>query len=113
MLQSGMLVFERLAALARHGLGGLGWAILVILCVLILPLLWRVAAVWASDQPHWSNARWDSADLAPDPAQHKEPVIQFYAARTYRWRGILGVPTWGVFKPPDAPAYTPHQVVRS
>ncbi len=111
MLQSGMLVFERLAALARHGLGGLGWAVLAILCVLILPLLWRVAAVWAGEQPHWSNARWDSADLAPDPAQHKEPVIQFYAARTYGWRGILGVHTWVVFKPRDAPAYTRYEVV--
>src|SRR5260370_38355866 len=87
MLQSGMLVFERLAALARHGLGGLGWAVLAILCVLILPLLWRVAAVWATHPPHRGKARWDSARLAPHPAQHKEPVIQFYAPRTSRWAG--------------------------
>jgi hypothetical protein len=111
MLQSGMLFLDRAAALARQGLGGFGWAVAVILCLLFLPMLWRVAAVWASDQPPWSKARWDSAGLAPDPAQHSEPIIQFYAARTYGWRGILGVHTWVVFKPRGAPAYTRYEVV--
>ncbi len=111
MVQSGMLNFERAAALARHGLGGLGWTAAAILCFLFAPMLWRVASVWASDQPNWRNARWDSADLAPDPAQHPGPIIQFYAARTYGWRGILGVHTWVVFKPRDAVAYTRYEVV--
>src|SRR5947208_3464101 len=59
---------------------------------------------------HSRNARWDSAARAPDPAQHKQPIIQFYAARTYGWRGILGVHTWVVFKPRDATAYTRYEV---
>jgi len=111
MVQFGMLIFERATAVARHGLGGLGWTATAILCFLFVPMLWRVASVWASDQPHWRDARWYSADLAPDPAQHREPIIQFYAARTYGWRGILGVHTWVVFKPRDAAAYTRYEVV--
>src|SRR4051794_11003926 len=74
-------------------------------------MLWRVAAVWASDQPHWSTARWDSAGLAPDPAAHPEPIIQFYAARTWGWRGIFGVHCWVAFKPRGASAYTRYDVV--
>src|SRR5260221_4580423 len=89
MLEWGMLFLERGAALARQGLGGFGWAAAAMLCFLFLPMLWRVAAVWASDQPPWSNARWGSAGLAPAPAQHEEPIIQFYAAPTYCWRGGL------------------------
>src|SRR5216684_3026924 len=91
--------FERGAPVFRHRMGWTSWTIVAVVGLVLLPMAWQVAAVWASDQPHWSNARWDSAGLAPDPAQHKEPIIQFYAARTYGWRGILGVHTWVVFKP--------------
>src|ERR1700676_4755587 len=96
-----MLFLERAVAFARRGRGGCGWPAAII-CLLFLPMLWRVAAVWASDQPHWSTARWDSAGLAPDPAEHPEPIIQFYAARTWGWRGILGVHSWVAFKPRGA-----------
>jgi uncharacterized protein DUF3750 len=106
----------RAARLFQHGPVGMGWGwtgwlILGIVAFVLLPMLWRVAAVWASDQPHWSTARWDSAGLAPDPAEHPEAIIQFYAARTWGWRGILGVHSWVAFKPRGASAYTRYDVV--
>jgi hypothetical protein len=95
--------------------GGWGWprwSLLLVLVFVLLPLLWRVAAVWASDQvPHWSAARWDSAGLAPDPTRTPEAVIQFYTARTWGWRGIFGVHSWVAFKPSGAARYTRYEVV--
>jgi hypothetical protein len=108
------MVFERLAAFLRHA-GGWGWSrwtVLFLLCALVLPLLWRVGALWAAGQPaHWRDARWDSAGLAPDPATTPEPVIQFYAARSWGWRGIFGVHSWVAFKPRRAPRFTRYEVV--
>jgi hypothetical protein len=95
----------------QHGAGWTAWLILGLVAFVLLPMLWRVAVVWASDQPHWSAARWDSAGLAPDPAEHPEPIIQFYAARTWGWRGIFGVHSWVAFKPRGASAYTRYEVV--
>src|SRR5882762_6364709 len=105
------MLVERAAALFRHGLGWSGWLFLFVIGLILLPLLWRIAAVWVSDSPHWSSARWDSTGLAPDPAATPEPVIQFYAARTWGWRGILGVHSWVVYKPRGAVAYTRYDVV--
>ena len=84
---------ERTGFLLRQisGWGWPTWSALVFIALVLLPLMFRIAAVWADDAPHWSTARWDSAGLAPDPATTPEPVIQFYAARTWGWRGILGV----------------------
>ena len=88
-----------------------GWSLAMLLAVLFLPLLFRGAFVLAGDIPHWSAARWDSAGLAPDPAVTPEPVIQFYAARTWGWRGIFGVHSWVSFKPRGAASYTRYEVV--
>jgi hypothetical protein len=65
----------------------------------------------AAEVPGWAAARWDSAGLAPDPATTPEPVIQFYAARTWGWRGVLGVHSWVAFKPRGAAAFTRYEVV--
>jgi hypothetical protein len=105
------MLFERAALMIRHGMGWSGWIIVAIVGLVLLPIALRVAAVWAAEQSHWSAARWDSAGLAPDPAQHPEPVIQFYAARSWGWRGIFGVHSWVAFKPRGAPAYTRYEVV--
>ena len=48
---------------------------------------------------------------APDPATTPEPVIQVYAARTVGWRGLVGVHTWIVLKPAEAPTYTRYEVM--
>ena len=94
-----------------HNLGWPAWVALVFAVLVLLPLLCRVAAVWAGEAPHWNTARWDSAGLAPDPATTPEPVIQFYAARTWGWRGILGTHSWVAFKPRGADRFTRYEVV--
>ena len=104
---------ERTGFLLRQ-IGAWGWPIwstLAFIALVLLPLVFRIAAVWADDAPHWSTARWDSSGLAPDPATTPEPVIQFYAARTWGWRGILGVHSWVSFKPREAARYTRYEVV--
>src|SRR5260221_3743884 len=105
------MLVERAAALFRLGLGWSGWLLVGVIGLVLLPLLWRIATVWAADSPHWSSARWDSSGLAPDPATTPEPGIQFYAARTWGWRGILGVHTWVIYKPRGAAAYACYDVV--
>jgi hypothetical protein len=49
--------------------------------------------------------------LAPDPAATPEAVVQFYAARTWGFRGNFGVHTWVAVKPANAPAYTVYEVI--
>src|SRR6266700_213802 len=96
------MAIERIGAVIRQmaeawlpsvtGLGWPHWLALAFASFVLMPLACRVAAVWAAGEAtHWSTARRDSAGLAPDPATTLEPVIQFYAARTWGWRGIIGV----------------------
>ena len=60
---------------------------------------------------HWSETRWDSAGLAPDPATTPEPVVQVYAARAWGWKGIFAVHTWIVMKREGAARYDRYEVV--
>lgn len=108
------MILDRAAWFVRYASGWdwWRWSALLAICCLLLPLLWRIGAIWASDQPpHWRLARWDSAGLAPDPAASPEPIIQFYAARTWGWRGIFGVHSCVVFKPRGAARYFRYEVV--
>ncbi len=59
----------------------------------------------------WRTADRSSAGLAPDPAAHPEAVVQIYAARAFRWRGVFAVHTWLAIKPRGAPHYTIHEVL--
>ncbi len=59
----------------------------------------------------WRTASRESSGLAPNAATTKEPVLQVYAARTYGWRGALGVHTWIAAKPSNATSYTVYQVI--
>lgn len=49
--------------------------------------------------------------LAPDPAKHKEAVVQVYGARTMGVKGIFGVHTWIAVKPTNAPVYTIYEII--
>jgi hypothetical protein len=59
----------------------------------------------------WSRATHRSAGLAPDPAAHREAVVQVYAARTFGWRGAFAVHTWLAAKPAGADRYTRYEVI--
>jgi hypothetical protein len=59
----------------------------------------------------WRNASQASVGLAPDPASHREPIVQVYAARTVGWRGAFAVHTWIAVKAADAEGYTRYEVI--
>lgn len=65
----------------------------------------------ASLSRDWRTASQESVGLAPDPATHREPVVQAYAARTVGWRGAFAVHTWLAVKPQDAQTYTRYEVI--
>jgi hypothetical protein len=85
------------------------WVVLTLLALLVAPHL--VAAVRVSGYQHWSQARWDSARIAPDPAAAPEAVIQVYAARAWAWKGVFAVHSWIALKPEGAARYDRYEVV--
>ncbi len=85
--------------------------LLTLLALLVVPLLLTAGMVYGQGVTHWSQARWDSAGLAPDPATTPEAVVQVYAARTWGWRGVFGVHSWLIMKRNGAPEYERYEVV--
>ncbi len=88
------------------------WRMLLIgtlLGLLVLPHLWTFAQGGAVK--HWSQARWDSAGLAPSPAQTEEAVVQVYGARAWGWKGVFAVHCWLALKPAGASQYERYEVV--
>ncbi len=75
------------------------------------PVLWTVGMGYTNPFRHWSEARWDSAGMAPDPATTPEPVVQVYAARAWGWKGVVAVHTWLIMKRAGAADYTRYEVV--
>jgi uncharacterized protein DUF3750 len=88
------------------------WTVLgILIAVVTAPVLWSVSMGFAKPFQHWSEARWDSAGLAPDPATTPEPVVQVFAARAWGWKGIFAVHTWIVMKREGAARYDRYEVV--
>ena len=65
----------------------------------------------ASASGDWRTATHRSVGLAPDPAVHREAVVQVYASRTFGWRGAFAVHTWLAAKPADTDDYTRYEVI--
>jgi Protein of unknown function (DUF3750) len=82
-----------------------------LLILVVVPLVWSAGVVHGSAPRHWSQARWDSAGLAPDPATTPEPVVQVYAARAWGWKGIFATHSWIIMKRANAPAFERYEVV--
>lgn len=59
----------------------------------------------------WRNASRQSADIAPNPKTNPEAIVQVYAARAFKWRGMFGVHTWIATKTKNAKQYSIHQVM--
>lgn len=85
--------------------------LLIVFVLFLLPLLVSLAFVVNARADHWSRARWDSAELAPDPRTHPDAVVQVYAARAWGWKGAFAVHCWIAFKPEGASAYDRYDVV--
>jgi hypothetical protein len=82
-----------------------------ILIVFFVPLVVSALLVYNARAEHWSRARWDSAELAPDPVTHPEAVVQVYAARAWGWKGVLAVHSWIVMKRAGAAGFERYEVV--
>ena len=83
----------------------------LLIAIVTAPVLWKVSMSSASPFRHWSEARWDSAGLAPDPATTREAVVQVYAARAWGWKGVFAVHTWLIMKREGAVRYDRYEVV--
>ena len=81
--------------------------VLVLLALLVVPIAVSAAKYWAGDRSvNWQSADRSSAGLLPTAAQHPEALVRVFAARTVRWRGIVAVHSWIVFKEKGAKSYT-------
>ena len=85
----------------------LGLALLVLVPIVVTGA-WSLAAGWPQS---WRTADWSSSRQAPDPLVDKEAIIQVYAARAGRWKGIFSVHSWIGFKPQNAESFTRFEVV--
>ena len=75
-----------------------GWVALAALLMLVGPLL-TLAFGNVSLHGDWRTATHRATGLAPDPAMHREAIVQVYASRTFGWRGAFAVHTWLAAKP--------------
>jgi hypothetical protein len=85
------------------------WIATIVL--LLGPIGCSLIAQRAGGQPHWSQARWASAGLLPDPAEVPEALVQVWAARTWGWKGAFAVHSWIVLKDEGAAEYERYEVV--
>jgi hypothetical protein len=59
----------------------------------------------------WRSATHRSTGQAPDPATHRDAMVQVYASRAFSWRGAFAVHTWLAAKAADAERYTRYEVI--
>lgn len=88
------------------------WLVVTALVILLVALPVGVAVWQQGEVQHWSGARWDSAGLAPDPAEEPSAVVQAYCAASWGLKGAVADHCWIAFKDAGAQAYTRYDVVR-
>ena len=86
---------------------------IVVMLAIVLPFLGGVAIAYGK-WPGSSERRYDygaTSGHAPDAAFHDEAIVQVYAARAARWRGVFGVHSWIAYKKPGADHYVRAEVI--
>ncbi len=86
------------------------WLLIALALLLAGPLL-TLALGRVAVQGDWRTATHRATGLAPDPASHREAVVQAYASRTFGWRGAFADHTWIAVKPEGASRYTRYEVI--
>ena len=78
------------------------------LVLLFAPICVSAASYFLSDRAsaNWYAADRSSAGILPDASDHPEAAVRIYAARTVRWRGIVAVHSWIVFKDKGASRFS-------
>lgn len=84
---------------------------LVLVFLLLAGPVFAALSGMANFDADWRTASRISADIAPDPAETPEAVIQVYGARAFNWRGAFAVHTWIAVKRPKASEFTVYQVM--
>lgn len=59
----------------------------------------------------WRTARRDSANIAPNPEQTNQAVVQVYGAKAFSWRGWVAIHTWIATKKTGDKTYKVYDVV--
>jgi hypothetical protein len=86
---------------------------IVVLLALVFPLLGGLAIAYGE----WSGNSdrryhfYGSSGQAPSAQEHGAAIVQVYAARAARWRGIFGVHTWIAYKKTGATQYVRTEVI--
>jgi len=84
----------------------------VVLALFIVPTIagaaWSYGQIWPRS---FRDADWSSSGIAPDPRKDREAIVQVYAARAGRWKGVFGVHTWIALKPAGARRFERYDVV--
>src|SRR6202049_3944860 len=88
-----------------------GWLILLVALLLSGPLL-MLALGGVPLHGDWRTATPRSVALAPDPATHREAVVQVYVSRAFGWRGAFAVHSWLAAKRANADRTTRFEVYR-
>lgn len=86
------------------------WVGLLLMLLLAGPML-NLAFGRASLRGDWRTASHASAGLAPDPATHREAIVQVYASRAFAWRGAFADHTWLAVKPRGDDGYARYEVI--
>lgn len=86
------------------------WLLLFFGLLVAGPLI-TIASGKVSVRGDWSKASQRASGQAPDPATHREAVVQVYGGRTFGWRGAFAVHTWLAAKPAGASRYTRYEVI--
>ena len=82
--------------------------LVIFLALMLGPIGLSAASYFLSDRAsaNWQVADRSSAGVLPEALEHSDAVVRIYAARTVRWRGIVAVHSWIVFKDKDASRYS-------
>ncbi len=85
----------------------------IVIAVYLLPVGFQFGLYYFGENRNksWYSLSTDSSEQAPDPGMTDDAIIQVYAARTVRWRGVLGVHTWIATKRSDEDFYTRMEVM--
>jgi len=93
----------RMSRLAR-------WLLAILALLLAGPLL-TLAVGRTSVNGDWRHATHRSTGQAPDPATHREAIVQVYAGRAFGWRGAFADHTWLTAKAQGADHFTRFEVI--
>jgi hypothetical protein len=86
------------------------WLLVLFALLLAGPLL-ALALGRASVHGDWRHATHRSTGQAPDPAAHREAVVQVYASRAFGWRGAFADHTWLTAKAQGDDHFTRYEVI--